>query len=174
LRERYPDATGPLVVHRLDMDTSGLLLVAKSLDVAKALQRLFAMRDIEKHYVAVLDGPVKREHGHITLPLRVDIDDRPRNIVDPVHGKPAHTEWQVVSRDGGRTRVRFTPHTGRSHQLRVHAAHPEGLDAPILGDRLYGRTPPEDDERLLLHAERLAFVHPVTGATVVAERPAPF
>ena len=174
LRERYPDATGPLVVHRLDMDTSGLLLVAKSLDVAKALQRLFAMRDIEKHYVAVLDGPVKGEHGHITLPLRVDIDDRPRNIVDPVHGKPAHTEWQVVSRDGGRTRVRFTPHTGRSHQLRVHAAHPEGLDAPILGDRLYGRTPPEDDERLLLHAERLAFVHPVTGATVVAERPAPF
>lgn len=174
LRDRYPDATGPLVVHRLDMDTSGLLLVAKSLEVAKALQRLFALREMEKHYVAVLDGQVTGDQGHITLPLRVDIDDRPRNIVDPVHGKPAHTEWQVLSRDNGHTRVRFTPHTGRSHQLRVHAAHPAGLDAPIAGDRLYARTPPEDDERLLLHAERLAFVHPVTGMPVVVEQPAPF
>ena len=111
-------------------------------------------------------------------PLRPDIDDRPRNIHDPVHGKPAHTEWQVLSRElvqgQPRTRVRFPPHTGRSHQLRVHAAHPEGLDAPIVGDRLYGRTPPDDDARLLLHAERLAFVHPVTGAPVVVEQPAPF
>jgi len=174
LRLRYPDATGPLVVHRLDMDTSGLLLVAKTLEVAKALQRLFSLRDMEKHYVAVLDGTVRGEHGHITLPLRVDIDDRPRNIVDPIHGKPAHTEWRVLSREGGRTRVCFTPHTGRSHQLRVHAAHPDGLDAPILGDRLYARTPPDDDERLLLHAERLAFVHPVTGTPLVVEQPAPF
>lgn len=174
LRERYPDATGPLVVHRLDMDTSGLLLVAKSLDVAKQLQRLFSRRDIDKHYVAVLDGEVAGDEGHITLPLRVDIDDRPRNIHDPVHGKPAHTEWRVLARAPGRTRVRLTPHTGRSHQLRVHAAHPDGLNAPILGDRLYGHTPPDDDERLLLHAERLAFVHPVTGAPVVVTAPAPF
>lgn len=174
LRVRYPDATGPLVVHRLDMDTSGLLLVAKSLDVAKALQRLFSRREIDKRYVAVLDGQVIGEHGHITLSLRPDIDDRPRNIHDPVHGKPAHTEWRVLSRDGGRTRVRFTPHTGRSHQLRVHAAHPAGLDAPIMGDRLYGRTPPDDDERLLLHAEWLEFTHPVTGDLVTAESPAPF
>ena len=182
LRARYPAATGPLVVHRLDLDTSGLLLVAKSLDVAKALQRLFSLREITKHYVAWLDGEVAGERGHIALPLRPDIDDRPRNIHDPVHGKPAHTEWRVLGRvlgppagrTAGRTRVLFTPHTGRSHQLRVHAAHPAGLDAPIVGDRLYGRTPPEDDERLLLHAERLAFVHPVTGAPVVVEAPAPF
>lgn len=174
LRVRYPEATGPLVVHRLDMDTSGLLLAAKDLAVAKALQRLFSLREVEKHYVAVLDGLVAGEHGHITLPLRPDIDDRPRNIHDPVHGKPAHTEWQVLARAGGRTRVRFTPHTGRSHQLRVHAAHPAGLDAPIVGDRLYGRTPPDDDDRLLLHAERLAFVHPVTGLKVTVEAPAPF
>lgn len=174
LRARYPDATGPLVVHRLDMDTSGLLLVAKELEVAKALQRLFSLREIHKHYVAWLDGEVRGDHGHITLPLRVDVDDRPRNIHDPVHGKPAHTEWLVLAREGGRTRVQFTPHTGRSHQLRVHAAHPEGLDAPIVGDRLYGRTPPDDDERLLLHAERLAFVHPVTGASVTVLEPAPF
>jgi tRNA pseudouridine32 synthase / 23S rRNA pseudouridine746 synthase len=174
LGARYPDATGPLAVHRLDMDTSGVLLVAKSLGVAKALQRLFSLREIDKQYIAWLDGDVQRDHGHVTLPLRVDIDDRPRNIHDPVHGKPAHTEWRVLARDGGRTRVQFTPHTGRTHQLRVHAAHPEGLDAPIVGDRLYGRTPPDDDDRLLLHAQRLAFVHPVTGARVVVDAPAPF
>lgn len=174
LRARYPEATGPLVVHRLDLDTSGLLLVAKDLSTASALQRLFSLRQIDKHYVAWLDGTVAGDHGHIMLPLRVDIDDRPRNIHDPVHGKPAHTEWQVLARENGRTRVRFIPHTGRSHQLRVHAAHPEGLNAPIVGDRLYGRTAPDDDERLQLHAERLAFVHPVSGAMVVVEQPAPF
>jgi tRNA pseudouridine32 synthase/23S rRNA pseudouridine746 synthase len=174
LRARYPDATGPLVVHRLDMDTSGLLLVARTLEVAKALQRLFSLREVEKHYVAWLDGDVAGASGRITLPLRIDVDDRPRNIHDPVFGKPADTAWLVLMREPGRTRVRFTPHTGRSHQLRVHAAHPLGLDAPIVGDRLYGRTPPHDDERLLLHAERMAFVHPVTGAPVVVQQPAPF
>lgn len=174
LRARYPEATGPLVVHRLDMDTSGLLLVARTLEVAKALQRLFSRREIEKHYVAWLEGNVAGEHGHITLPLRLDIDDRPRNIHDPVHGKPAHTEWCVLARERGRTRVRFTPHTGRSHQLRVHASHPQGLDAPIVGDRLYGRTLADDDGRLLLHAERLSFVHPISGRRVVVEHPSPF
>jgi tRNA pseudouridine32 synthase/23S rRNA pseudouridine746 synthase len=174
LRARYPEATGPLVVHRLDLDTSGVLLVAKDIVIASALQRLFSLRQVDKQYVAWLDGTVRGDHGHITLPLRPDIDDRPRNIHDPVHGKPAHTEWWVLAREPGRTRVRFAPHTGRSHQLRVHAAHPAGLDAPIVGDRLYGRTAPDDDERLQLHAERLSFVHPVTGATVVVEHPAPF
>ncbi len=174
LRERYPDATGPLVVHRLDLDTSGLLLVAKDRDTASALQRLFSLRAIDKQYVAWLDGDVPGDHGRIHLPLRVDVDDRPRQIHDPVHGKPAETEWTVVAREHGRTRVQFTPRTGRTHQLRVHAAHPHGLDAPIVGDRLYGRTPPQEGERLQLHAERLAFVHPVSHAAVVVERPAPF
>lgn len=174
LRTRFPQATGPLAVHRLDLDTSGLLLAAKSLEVAKALQRLFSLREVEKHYVAWLDGTVMGDHGHISLPLRVDINDRPRNIHDPVHGKPAHTEWRVLAREGDRTRVQLTPHTGRSHQLRVHAAHPEGLNAPILGDRLYGRLPPDDDERLLLHAEHLSFVHPITGIRVTVDAPAPF
>lgn len=174
LRARYPDATGPLIVHRLDLDTSGLLLCAKNLETAKLLQRLFSLREIDKQYVAWVDGNVALDHGHITLPLRVDIDDRPRNIFDPVHGKPADTEWRVISREGGRTRVLFIPHTGRSHQLRVHAAHPEGLDAPIVGDRLYGRTAPDEDERLLLHAERLSFMHPVTGALLTVDQPAPF
>lgn len=174
LRARYPEASGPLVVHRLDLDTSGLVLAAKDLATASALQRLFSLRQVEKRYVAVLDGAVRGEHGHVTLPLRVDVDDRPRNIHDPVHGKPAHTEWRVIGTEGGRTRIQLVPHTGRSHQLRVHAAHPQGLDAPILGDRLYGRTAPDDAGRLLLHAERLAFVHPVTGASVDVEHEAPF
>ncbi|MBL0937674.1 MAG: RluA family pseudouridine synthase [Gemmatimonadaceae bacterium] len=174
LRTRYPDASGQMVVHRLDLDTSGLVLAAKDLATASALQRLFSLREVDKHYVAWLDGIVEADHGHIRLPLRIDVDDRPRNIHDPVHGKPADTEWRVLARENGRTRVRFTPHTGRTHQLRVHAAHPQGLDAPIIGDRLYGRTAPEEDERLMLHAEHLAFVHPVTGAKVVVEQSAPF
>jgi tRNA pseudouridine32 synthase/23S rRNA pseudouridine746 synthase len=174
LRRRYPHATGPLAVHRLDLDTSGLLLVAKHADAAKALQRMFSLREIEKHYVAWVNGNVVADHGHITLPLRVDVDDRPRHIHDPVFGKPAHTEWHVLARQNGRTCVRFNAHTGRSHQLRVHSAHPQGLDAPIAGDRLYGHNPPSEDERMLLHAERLAFVHPVSGKRLVIEQSAPF
>jgi tRNA pseudouridine32 synthase / 23S rRNA pseudouridine746 synthase len=174
LRKRYPHATGPLAVHRLDLDTSGLLLIAKHADTAKALQRMFSLREIEKHYVAWLNGNIAADHGHITLPLRVDVDDRPRHIHDPVFGKPAHTEWQVLARQNGRTRVRFKAHTGRSHQLRVHSAHPQGLDAPIAGDRLYGHNAPSEGERMQLHAERLAFVHPVTGARLVIEQSAPF
>jgi len=101
LRARYPEASGPLVVHRLDLDTSGLVLAAKDLATASALQRLFSLRQVEKRYVAVLDGAVRGEQGHVTLPLRVDVDDRPRNIHDPVHGKPAHTEWCVIGTEGG-------------------------------------------------------------------------
>ncbi len=174
LRARYPEATGPLAVHRLDLDTSGLLLIAKDRATASALQRLFSLRQIDKEYVAWLEGIVVADHGRITLPLRVDVDDRPRQIHDPVHGKPSETEWTVTARETGRSRVRFTPRTGRTHQLRVHAAHPEGLDAPIVGDRLYGRTPPLEGERLQLHAERLAFMHPGSGKALAFERPAPF
>ncbi len=174
LKARYPDSPELMLAHRLDLDTSGLLLVAKDRATGSALQRLFSLREIDKRYVAWLDGIVHGDQGRIALPLRVDIDDRPRNIVDPVYGRPAETEWRVLRRTVGRTLVGFTPRTGRTHQLRVHAAHPEGLDAPIIGDRLYGRTPPADGERLLLHAEQVAFVHPVTGARVALHRPAPF
>lgn len=174
LRARYPTATGPLVVHRLDLDTSGLLLAAKDQTTASALQRLFSLREVEKQYVAWLDGVVPNDEGRITLPLRVDVDDRPRQIHDPVHGKLAETSWAVLARERGRTRVCLIPHTGRTHQLRVHAAHPQGLDAPILGDRLYGRTAPADGERLHLHAERLAFVHPITQVPLLLRQPAPF
>jgi tRNA pseudouridine32 synthase/23S rRNA pseudouridine746 synthase len=163
LRARYPHVSGQMVVHRLDLDTSGLLLAAKDQATFVALQRLFSLREVSKRYAAWVDGDVRGESGTIDMPLRTDINDRPRQIHDPVHGKAAVTTWHVLERRDGRTRLALVPHTGRTHQLRVHCAHPAGLDAPILGDRLYGRTAPEHGERLQLHAERLSFVHPVTG-----------
>lgn len=174
LRTRYPNAAGQLVVHRLDLDTSGLLLAAKDTTTFSALQRLFSLREISKRYVAWLDGDVAGNEGMVDFPIRMDVDDRPRQIHDPVHGKAAVTGWRVLDRAGGRTKVALTPHTGRTHQLRVHASNPIGLDAPIVGDRLYGRSAPEYGERLLLHAESLAFMHPVTGAEVVVTSPVPF
>jgi tRNA pseudouridine32 synthase/23S rRNA pseudouridine746 synthase len=170
LRARYPTATGPLVVHRLDLDTSGLLLVAKDLATYTALQRLFSERAIDKRYIAWLDGDVRGDRGTIELPLRVDLDDRPRQIVDEVHGKSAVTEWEVIERAGSRTKVMLSPKTGRAHQLRVHAAHPLGLGAPIVGDRLYGRAA----ERLMLHAEAIELVHPHTHERLGTTSPAPF
>ena len=171
MRARLPDATGPLVVHRLDLDTSGLVLVAKDATTHAALQRLFARREIAKRYVAWLDGVVAGERGTIDLALRVDLDDRPRQLHDPVHGKPALTDWRVLARAGARTRVAFVPRTGRTHQLRVHAA--VGLGAPIAGDRLYGDGG-DDAPRLLLHAEHLAFTHPHTGERIEVTCPTPF
>jgi tRNA pseudouridine32 synthase/23S rRNA pseudouridine746 synthase len=170
LRARYPHAAGPLLVHRLDLDTSGLLVAALDPETHADLQRQFARREIHKRYVAWVQGHVHAEHGTIDLPMRVDLHDRPRQIHDPVHGKPAVTEWRVLERRGERTRVAFFPRTGRTHQLRVHAAHPLGLGAPIVGDRLYGH----EDERLFLHAESLTFTHPRTGRLVSFERPSPF
>jgi tRNA pseudouridine32 synthase/23S rRNA pseudouridine746 synthase len=170
LRQRHPDATGPLLVHRLDLDTSGLLVACLDPGAHAAVQRQFLQRTVQKRYLAVLEGTVRGERGTIELPLRVDLHDRPRQIHDPRHGKPAVTDWQVIERGERRTRIAFSPRTGRTHQLRVHAAHPLGLNAPILGDRLYGRPGP----RLHLHAERLDFVHPATGEAVSFVAPAPF
>ncbi len=174
LRARHPDATGQMVVHRLDLDTSGLLLAAKDQPTFVALQQLFSRREVSKRYLAWLDGDVRGDSGTITLPLRTDINDRPRQIHDPILGKPATTTWEVLERRNGRTLVALVPHTGRTHQLRVHCAHPAGLDAPIVGDRLYGRVAPEHGDRLLLHAERLAFVHPHTGVLLELQSELPF
>jgi tRNA pseudouridine32 synthase/23S rRNA pseudouridine746 synthase len=180
LRARYPAATGPLVVHRLDLDTSGLLVCAKDLATHAALQRQFARRELHKRYVAWVAGDVaatRGARGTIELALRPDLDDRPRQLVDSEHGKPALTDWEVVARADGprgpRTRVAFTPRTGRTHQLRLHAAHSLGLGTPIVGDRLYG-TDAADESRLLLHAEAIGFTHPHTGAKVELTLPAPF
>ncbi|HEY4058807.1 MAG TPA: RluA family pseudouridine synthase [Kofleriaceae bacterium] len=179
LRARYPAATGPMIVHRLDLDTSGLLLVALTAEVHTQLQAMFARHEIEKTYAAVVSGLVVGEAGTIDLPLRVDLDDRPRQIVDAVHGKSAITEWTVVSRDevSRQTVLALSPRTGRTHQLRVHCALPlavGGIGAPIVGDRLYGARDSHAEPRMLLHAERLAFTHPVTGTRLELRSPAPF
>ena len=171
IRQSCPDATGPLVVHRLDMATSGLLVVAKTKRVHQNLQAQFLHRTVEKRYVALLEGMVRQPEGEISLPLRPNPADRPRQVVDPVHGKPAVTRYRVLGYEaGGRTRVAFFPLTGRTHQLRVHAAHPSGLDAPIVGDMLYGKAA----DRLYLHAESLSFTHPVTGERLTIEKAADF
>jgi tRNA pseudouridine32 synthase/23S rRNA pseudouridine746 synthase len=157
LAARYGEVFMP---HRLDMDTSGLLVVARNVDAYKQLQSQFYARTIYKRYMALLDGylPVGRR-GTISLPMRPDPLDRPRQVVDYVHGKQAVTDYEVLSNDAGRTLVSLIPHTGRTHQLRVHCAHPDGLGLPIVGDPLYGRKA----RRLCLHAAELAFTHPVTG-----------
>lgn len=170
VRAAFPRATGPLLVHRLDLETSGLLVVALDEPTSVALQAQFTERSVDKRYLAVLEGVIERSAGAIDLPLRVDLEQRPRQVVDFEHGKPALTHFEVLDRGHGRTRIAFFPRTGRTHQLRVHAAHARGLGTPIVGDRLYGRP----DRRLLLHAERLEFTHPRTGARLSFESPAPF
>lgn len=158
IRARYPDATGPLVVHRLDMSTSGLMLIAKNEMIYKKLQRQFINRSVKKRYVALLEGEIDKKSGTIDLPLRVDLEDRPRQLVCFEHGKNAITNFEVLGVENGQTRIHFFPITGRTHQLRVHASHPSGLFSAIVGDDLYGKKA----DRLHLHAEFLQFMHPVT------------
>lgn len=158
MRRYLPKAKGPLLVHRLDMSTSGLLLVAKNEKTHKNLQKQFIERTVKKRYVALLDGQITQKEGVIDLPLRVDLDNRPQQLVCYDHGKPAKTKFEVVGVDHGKTRIHFSPISGRTHQLRVHAAHVDGLNCAIVGDDLYGKR----GERLCLHAERITFVHPVT------------
>jgi tRNA pseudouridine32 synthase/23S rRNA pseudouridine746 synthase len=168
--KRYPYATGPMIVHRLDMATSGLLLIAKNKEVHQNLQAQFKNRTIEKRYTAILDGCIKMDEGIIQLPIRPEPNDRPRQVVDHIYGKPAITRYQVIERKAEQTRISFYPLTGRTHQLRVHAAHPFGLNAPIIGDELYGIKA----DRLYLHAEYIAFQHPITNQKITIEKKAGF
>ena len=171
MREQYPEADGPLTVHRLDMATSGLMLIAKTKSVHQNLQAQFKNRLVRKRYVALLEGIVPKDKGTVDLPLCLNPLDRPRQMVHTEHGKPAITDYQVLERlDGKRTRIAFYPRTGRTHQLRIHAAHPLGLHCPIIGDELYG----EKADRLYLHAEYLEFTHPITGETVRITKEAEF
>lgn len=171
MREQYPEADSPLTVHRLDMATSGLMLIAKTKRVHQNLQAQFKNRLVRKRYVALLEGVVPKDKGTVDLPLCLNPLDRPRQMVHTEHGKPAITDYQVLERlDGKRTRIVFYPRTGRTHQLRIHAAHPLGLHCPIIGDELYG----EKADRLYLHAEYLEFTHPITGETVRITKEAEF
>lgn len=167
MKEKYPQATGPLIVHRLDMSTSGILLIPLSREAHKNLQWQFKKRSIHKTYLAVLEGLVEGEEGLINLPLRVDLDDRPRQLVCYDYGKPAVTKWKVLARKEGETLIQFHPITGRTHQLRVHAAHADGLGLPIKGDDLYGRSA----DRLHLHAAEIEFKHPIRGDVIHIEAP---
>lgn len=154
----YPKATGPLIVHRLDMSTSGLMLIAKNEETYVKLQSQFIKRTIKKRYVALLEGILETNEGFIDLPLRVDLDDRPRQLVCYEHGKSAQTKWIKIETKNNQTLVYFYPITGRTHQLRVHASHRLGLNSPIVGDDLYGKK----GNRLHLHAEQITFIHPIS------------
>ena len=169
-REAYPEAEGPMIVHRLDMATSGLLIIAKDKKTHQHLQAQFKNRSIRKKYIALLDGVVLEDEGTIELPLCPNPLDRPRQMVDTQYGKPAITYYQVLERTDKYTRIAFYPHTGRTHQLRVHAAHPSGLHCPIIGDELYGKK----DKRLYLHAESIEFTHPVNGQSMCITEKADF
>ena len=170
VKEKYPEATGPLIVHRLDMATSGILLLTKTKEANKKMQAQFIEKRIRKRYVALLDGVLDGREGVIDLPLRLDVDDRPRQLVCHEHGKVAKTRWEVIDELYGRTRVYFYPITGRTHQLRVHAAHKDGLNTAILGDDLYGKR----GKRLHLHAEQLTFEHPTNHQEQTITIPVPF
>ena len=169
-QDAHPEAHGPMVVHRLDQETSGLVIFAKDKATHKALQQQFENHTIKKCYIALLEGIVPQDEGVIDLPLRPDVDDRPRQRVDAEWGKPAVTRYHVLERNDGVTRVTLEPLTGRTHQLRVHASHPMGLNCPIVGDRLYGKA----GRRLMLHAQTITFVHPATNKTMTLDSPADF
>lgn len=172
MRSKYPEATGPLIVHRLDMSTSGVMMIAKTEFAYHRLQKAFLNHQIQKKYVAIISGKVIPEKGIISLPLMPDYQDRPRQIVDHELGKEAITEYEVLEPvDDSHLRIALYPKTGRTHQLRVHCAHQEGLNAPILGDPLYGN---EKAVRLHLHAEEITFEHPLTGKKITITRKADF
>ena len=190
MRQRFPKATGPMMVHRLDQATSGVMVVAETEFAYKQLQRQFENREVKKRYVAMVQptlNPSRREgentseadknslpsggaevgsSGTISLPLAPDYLDRPRQVVDYEEGKPAVTEYEFIGQEGPYYRVLLTPHTGRTHQLRVHCAHRDGLGMPIVGDDLYGF----HSDRLYLHAEYLSFTHPLTGEKMEFEK----
>jgi tRNA pseudouridine32 synthase/23S rRNA pseudouridine746 synthase len=168
-RTLWPDA---LVVHRLDMATSGLFLMGRGVAMQRRLSRAFEQREVGKRYVAVVDGAVAGADGAIDLPLAADWPNRPRQKVDAAHGRASLTRWRVLARAGDATRLELEPVTGRSHQLRVHL---QAIGHPILGDALYA--PPAVQARaprLLLHAARLALAHPATGEPLVFDSAVPF
>lgn len=165
--ERWP---GSMVAHRLDMSTSGIILVAKTEEAYHALQEQFTERVIKKKYFAIVEGIPKDEHGIVNLPLSSDPLNRPCQIVDHEHGKQAITEYRILATRQDHTLLALWPHTGRTHQLRMHCAHHEGLGCPIMGDELYGRKA----DRLYLQAQAITFVHPVTNKRMHFELPYPF
>jgi len=170
IKQEVKNISGPIIVHRLDMSTSGLLVLVKNKKTHKALQSQFINKTVRKRYTALLDGIVNDNKGTINLPLRGDLDDRPRQMVCYEHGKPAETKWEVIEQKNGKTKIYFYPISGRTHQLRVHASHRLGLNIPIIGDDLYGKK----SDRLYLHADTLEFLHPSTKQKMMFYKKADF
>ena len=168
-QDRWP---GTMIVHRLDMGTSGLIVVAKTKASYLALQEQFVKRTVKKRYIAIVDGIVKKENGRIDLPLSFDPLNRPRQKVDYKKGKSAVTEYAVLASKDRHTLIALYPHTGRTHQLRMHCAHSDGLGCPIVGDELYG----QKADRLYLHCDHLELIHPITGKEMIfnLEKPCEF
>ena len=159
-------------VHRLDMDTSGLLVLALTKEAHRNLSIQFQNRETDKTYEALLEGHIEKEEGTIELPFRLDVDNRPHQIFDPEDGKMGTTHWKKLGVEGPHTRIEFHPITGRTHQLRVHTAHSLGLGVPIIGDPLYGNG--DEPGKLKLHAKYLAFTHPETGERMSFNSKVPF
>jgi tRNA pseudouridine32 synthase/23S rRNA pseudouridine746 synthase len=168
-QDRWP---GAMIVHRLDMGTSGLIVVAKTKASYLALQEQFVKRTVKKRYIAIVDGIVEKENGRIDLPLSFDPLNRPRQKVDYKKGKSAITEYAVLASKDRHTLIALYPHTGRTHQLRMHCAHSDGLGCPIVGDELYG----QKADRLYLHCDHLELIHPITGKEMIfnLEKPCEF
>ena len=172
VKQQFPDCIEQPAVHRLDMDTSGLMVLAFTKQSHRNLSIQFAKQLVKKRYIALLEGKIQKTPGKIELPFRLDIDNRPHQIYDPELGKIGTTVWRVLQIEGNNTRMEFSPLTGRTHQLRVHSAHKLGLGCPIVGDRLYGNGSTE--ETLKLHASYLAFKHPASGKDLEFTSKIPF
>lgn len=196
IEDLFPLATGPITCHRLDMSTSGVMILTLDANTHRNLSRQFEQRKVQKRYVALVEGHLEHDEGTINCPMRKDMDVRPLMLVDYIQGKPSVTHYTVLAREEfeGRpvTRVEFEPHTGRTHQLRVHAAHPLvttvgedtmgtndptetiGMGAPIVGDEMYNPNAQDTTTRLMLHASMLTIYHPVTGKQMTFKAPVPF
>lgn len=172
IRQLVSECIWQPAAHRLDMDTSGLMVLGLTAAAHRHLSTQFAERTVTKRYLALLEGEVNGESGEIVLRFRLDLDNRPYQIFDPVQGKLGVTRWRKLKELAGCTLVAFTPLTGRTHQLRLHASHPQGLACPIVGDRLYGTG--KQGERLMLHASALEFTHPESGERLHFSLPPPF
>jgi len=172
VRTLIPGCIKQPAVHRLDMDTSGIMVLGLTTDAHRNLSLQFQERKTDKRYQALLEGELEDDEGTITLPFRLDVENRPFQIYDEIHGKMGTTHWKKVGIESGLTRIDFIPVTGRTHQLRLHAAHPKGLGIPIVGDTFYG-TGTRSGE-LKLHAAYLAFRHPASGDLMTFETPVPF
>lgn len=170
MEQLYPHISSPMIIHRLDMSTSGIMILAKNKYAHQFIQEQFINHSIQKRYTALLDGPIEQQSGIIELPLRVDLEDRPRQVVCYTYGKPAKTRYEVIEIKDNKTKIHYYPLTGRTHQLRVHSAHSKGLNTPIVGDDLYGKRA----DRLHLHAGYIKFVHPTSKQTLEFSVPDPF